>query len=374
MDPDKYQQAWQAHSSETRVTVDADWLLKEVQRNQRDLRETIFRRDVIEVGVGLLLLPYWFYKGVTSSLPWTWWLTVPAIIWVIGFILVDRMRHKRKPSKPGEPLLKSVKESLTQAEHQIWLLRNIFWWYLLPFTISISAFFAHVTLLHSKDWLEALGVGGLSFAFLLAIYCFIDYINQRAVRTQLEPRRQELLALLKGLRDETTCEGSMKSTASVASSRISRRWLIVAVLSLVTFVVMVIVLASGLLDSSYGGPPKIDGPAGASLGSLITDQRKEKNLVGLAAMVMVDGQVEAAAAQGERKKGSGVPLEIGDHWHLGGITPATPSVSAKATPAKSSGRVSGAAGPMGWGTGCPGSFETAPPPSTAAVSALPVLL
>ena len=34
----------------------------------------------------------------------------------------------------------------------------------------------------------------------------------------------------------------------------------------------------------------------------------------------VDGQVEAAAADGERKKGSGVPLEIGDRWHLGGIT------------------------------------------------------
>ena len=33
MDPDKYQQAWQAHSSQTRVTVDADLLLKEVQRS-----------------------------------------------------------------------------------------------------------------------------------------------------------------------------------------------------------------------------------------------------------------------------------------------------------------------------------------------------
>ncbi len=37
-------------------------------------------------------------------------------------------------------------------------------------------------------------------------------------------------------------------------------------------------------------------------------------------MVTVDGQVEAAAADGERKKGSGVPLEISDRWHLGGIT------------------------------------------------------
>ena len=53
---------------------------------------------------------------------------------------------------------------------------------------------------------------------------------------------------------------------------------------------------------------------------LITDLRKEKNLVGLAAMVTVDGQVKAAAARGERKIGSDVALEFGDRWHLGGIT------------------------------------------------------
>ncbi len=63
MEPDKYQQAWQAHASQTRVTVDADALRKEVQRNQREFRATIFRRDVVEVGVGLLLIPLWFYLG-----------------------------------------------------------------------------------------------------------------------------------------------------------------------------------------------------------------------------------------------------------------------------------------------------------------------
>src|SRR6266699_1708889 len=155
MEPDNYQHAWRAHSSQTRVTVDAELLLKEVQRNQRDFRAVIFRRDVIEVGVGLLLLPYWLYKGATSSLPWTWYLTVPAIIWVIGFILVDRKRHPQTPSEPGEPLLKSVRESLIQVEHHIWLLRNVFWWYLMPFTVSLLTFFAHVTWQASKDWFEA---------------------------------------------------------------------------------------------------------------------------------------------------------------------------------------------------------------------------
>ena len=53
MEPDKYQQAWQAHSSQTRVTVDADLLLKEVQRSQRNFRAMIFWRDFREVGVAL---------------------------------------------------------------------------------------------------------------------------------------------------------------------------------------------------------------------------------------------------------------------------------------------------------------------------------
>jgi CubicO group peptidase (beta-lactamase class C family) len=318
LEPDSFQQAWQALSSKTRVTIDADLLLKEVRRNQQVFRATIFWRDFREVGVSLLLLPYWFYAGINYSLPWTWYLTVPTLLWIIGFVLVDRTRHKRMPSAPGESLLTSVKESLTQVEHQIWLLRNVFWWYLLPFTLSILAFFAHVTWQASKNWLEALAAGSLLFAFLLGLYCFIDYINQRSVRKQLEPRRRELLALLSSLREETASEVTLTGTESAASSSVIRRWLIVAVACLVMLVV--IVLAVRLTESSYDGPPQSGGPAGDFLAHLVTEQRKEKNLVGLAAMVMVDGQVEGVAAQGERKKGSGVPLDVGDRWHLGGIT------------------------------------------------------
>jgi CubicO group peptidase (beta-lactamase class C family) len=60
--------------------------------------------------------------------------------------------------------------------------------------------------------------------------------------------------------------------------------------------------------------------AEAPLAKLIIRLRKERDLVGLGAMVMVDGKIVAAATDGERKLGSGVWLEIGDRWHLGGIT------------------------------------------------------
>ena len=125
------------------------------------------------------MLPLWFYLGYTLSLPWSWYLSVPAMIWVGGFILVDRKRHPQKPGEPGKPLLESVKESLTQVEHQIWLLRNVFWWYLLPFTISGLAFFAHVAWSsRSLGGLAALIFFVILVGFSFALDSFIYYLNQ----------------------------------------------------------------------------------------------------------------------------------------------------------------------------------------------------
>ena len=81
-----------------------------------------------------------------------------------------------------------------------------------------------------------------------------------------------------------------------------------------------VALTGGLFHSSYDGTAKSDGPSGDWLAGVIADLRKENKLVGLGAMVMVDGRVMATAAHGERKIRSGVPIELGDRWHLGSIT------------------------------------------------------
>jgi hypothetical protein len=208
MDPDKYQQAWQAEASQTRVTIDADLLLEEVQRQLRNFRAMIFWRDFREIGIALLMIPAWFYLGITTSSPWTWYLAVPALLWVIGFLLVDRRRHTNTPNDPGEPLLDCVQNSLTQVEHQIWLLRNVFWWYLLPFTIPLLTFFIHVTWRTSDGRLEAVTISALLSVFLLVVDGFIYYLNQYAVRKQLEPHRRELLTLLASLQDEPSGTGA----------------------------------------------------------------------------------------------------------------------------------------------------------------------
>src|SRR4051794_26068971 len=112
MEPDNYQQAWRAQSSQTRVMVDADSLLKAVQRSQLGLRAANILGACTEIGTALFMLAVSIYLGVAIRLPWTVFLMVPVSLWSIGLTLVVRARRRRTPSELGVPLLKSAKESL----------------------------------------------------------------------------------------------------------------------------------------------------------------------------------------------------------------------------------------------------------------------
>lgn len=239
MSPDEYQQAWKAESSQTRVTIDADLLLQEVRRKQREFRAIVSSGDVGVIGILLLLLPVWIYLGVTTASPWTWYLMVPAFAWIIAFILGGRARNKRRPDAPGEPLLGCVIESLALVEHQIWSMRNVFWWYLLPMAVPLLAFTTHVLWLKGKNWSDGLTAGSPLVLFA-AISCFIYFMNRRVIRTQHEPRRQELLVLLASLSDDTTREVSGEFPILMGAKHVAcspRRRIVVGVCAVVLLLI-----------------------------------------------------------------------------------------------------------------------------------------
>ena len=123
----------------------------------------IFWRDLREIGVSLVMVPVWFYLIAKHSLPWTAYLMVPALLWVAGFMLVDRWRHKRRRPEPGEPLGQRVASSLAQVEHQIWLLRNVVWWYLLPPGLAMLAFFGQIAwVVRDGGWWIVLVIAGMT--------------------------------------------------------------------------------------------------------------------------------------------------------------------------------------------------------------------
>ncbi len=48
--------------------------------------------------------------------------------------------------------------------------------------------------------------------------------------------------------------------------------------------------------------------------------QEDTGLTGVAVAVMTDGQLVGAAASGERRRGSGIPVTVDDRWHVGSIT------------------------------------------------------
>jgi hypothetical protein len=169
----------------------------------------IFWRDVREVGVSLVLLPIWVAMGLGMGLPWTWYLVIPGLVWIAVFMTADRMRQRRRRAGPGDPLVRGVKSALAEVEHQIWLLRNVLWWYLMPVAVPMPAFFFQLFWQRSRGnvWEAAIA---MSFGTVIVggVFAWIYWINQNAVRSTLEPRRQELAAMLKSLSDEPPAPGS----------------------------------------------------------------------------------------------------------------------------------------------------------------------
>jgi ABC-type proline/glycine betaine transport system permease subunit len=93
-----------------------------------------------------------------------------------------------------------IESSLREVNHQIWLLRNILWSYLLPLGVAVE-----ISIFHSawQTWNSSFAAVVVSLVVTLVIgllYWGIYWLNQFAVRQELEPRREELEALLRALR------------------------------------------------------------------------------------------------------------------------------------------------------------------------------
>lgn len=198
---DELQNNWRSKQPDPKLTIDPDLLLREIKRNKESFESAIFWRDFGEVGIGILLFAAFLYYGTRDKL-WPMCLVALACLWIAGFMVVDRKVQKIKQPCLSDTLLNCVESSLNQIIHQIWLLKNVLWWYLAPLGIGILIFFAHagisvmITENPSIGWIFF--ILGCIFGTIL-LYWGIYWLNQRAVRKDLIPRKDELQDLLNSL-------------------------------------------------------------------------------------------------------------------------------------------------------------------------------
>ncbi len=195
---DALQDIWQSQEAGQKVTIDADMLLKEVQGNKKTFERDVFWRDVREVGVAFLMVPFFIRNGIKDG-DWPWYVLALSVLFIGMFILVDRDKQKKKMPCYSDPLPTCIDTSLRQVNHQIWLLRNILWWYLLPCFAGCMLLFIYYVFKYNLSHIIEFVFLGVIVSACVAINVGIYCLNQMAVRKHLEPRQQELQKLMDSL-------------------------------------------------------------------------------------------------------------------------------------------------------------------------------
>ncbi len=198
MNFDDLQKAWKSQDQAARLTIDTDVLLKEVRRNHRQFRAMVWWRDVREVGVGLALVAVFAYQGLRGH-NWIFFLLAAGCLIVSAFLIVERLLQRRRQIAANDSVKACALGSLQQVNHQIWLLKNVLWWYLMPIALPMAILMGYtIWSVRRFGWSSVIGWVVCTLVIAL-LYWGIYQLNQFAVRKELEPRRVELEALLVNL-------------------------------------------------------------------------------------------------------------------------------------------------------------------------------
>ena len=193
---DELQDKWQSQENSASINIEMDLLLREVKRNQKNFKAIIKGRDTLEVSVGFILTALFLCIGFGGKMRGF----VFAAIMCFGvsmFFIIDRYLQKRNAHKSTDSVVSCAESSLCEVNHQVWLLKNVFWWYLLPLGAGIVIAFLH-TLWMARDVVTTNVVIGsvLYFIFCIWLYRYIYNLNQKAIVDELLPRQIELQEIL----------------------------------------------------------------------------------------------------------------------------------------------------------------------------------
>ena len=200
---DELQEAWK--SQDTRTTVRTVLLLDSIREKQKRNNRFIWLRNIRE-GWGTILAAVYFICVVESDVEsklqlWPFYLAM-AILFGIGvFRVMDNRRQKGRFLQYEGSSLSFVECSLLNINHRIWLLKNIFWWWILPFAVGSILIIIQIIMLVGLQeptllfWKLGPGVG-IACVILGVVY----WGNRWTARKYWVPRKVELEAIADSLK------------------------------------------------------------------------------------------------------------------------------------------------------------------------------
>ncbi|MCL4179706.1 MAG: beta-lactamase family protein [Verrucomicrobia bacterium] len=190
MNDDALKHLWKEQRFEALPALPDEAQIAAMKMRMKGFDKTISWRDYGEVAACILIIGWFgwdllFRSNSTLTQAGCVVLIVSAVL--IAWKLIWSKRRLPQ-SGPNAPIFDAVKVELHKVENQIGLLTSVAWWYLLPLLVGVMI----------CHWGGSGGVPSkvIYSAFVLALYVFIYWLNQRAVKNNLLPLKRELASLL----------------------------------------------------------------------------------------------------------------------------------------------------------------------------------
>jgi hypothetical protein len=199
-----YEAIWKRQELPVGALADLATLKSSFETKRRKFAATLFARDLLEAGAGLLvagtMAKVWWHMG---SQGWPMVGAILPILGVSGFFLRERFRVRRIRLGPDATLLAKVNADIRELRHQRQLLLGLWRWYLGPCLAAMIVFGFTVARAIPASFWSALKQHPSAVAWIvlyLAVVlplCFWGAwaLNRRVVRKNLEPRIAELVKL-----------------------------------------------------------------------------------------------------------------------------------------------------------------------------------
>lgn len=218
---------WDAETARPSYTLDEEALHRIVRQRSHSFWKKILFRDALEIGAGIVMFWYFLRQairmvayngGALSALSVSFFVTAIGVAFVASFLFVSRQRQKRREERFDESIQGNLQKLLSNVSHQIRMLSNVAWWYLLPLVPGAILFIAATADEEGiNPWVQGLIVA--------LIFGGILWLNLWAVRKDLAPQKRELEALLSEL-ENSGKSGEVRPALSPAPAvPLSRRLL-----------------------------------------------------------------------------------------------------------------------------------------------------
>jgi hypothetical protein len=151
---------------------------------------------VREVVASVLVAGFFGWCGTRKFGGWPFFAAAAVMLGLGAFFIVDRFLQRRKERAFGSAPGDSIERALLQVNHQIWLLENVVWWYLTPGLVAYALVVVHCIAAMSSHgpvpYARTMTAVGSTVGVGIATFCIVYFLNCRAVKKYLIPRREGL--------------------------------------------------------------------------------------------------------------------------------------------------------------------------------------